>query len=167
MAATMRVTELFFDRPLVKRAVDAATRRELSRAGAFVRRRAQTSMRRRRGSSPAGSPPFAHEGSLRKLLFFSYDPKAKSVVIGPVRFRDGRAPSLLEFGGSVHIKPRTIYMPKGEVRRLPAGSFAGRKLVPVRVSGVLTYKPRPYMGPALEAEADNLPSYWRSSVRRA
>jgi hypothetical protein len=40
----------FFDRAKVKNAVDAGTRRVLSRFGAFVRTRARTSIRKRKGT---------------------------------------------------------------------------------------------------------------------
>jgi hypothetical protein len=50
----------FFDRAKVKNAVDAGTRRVLSRFGAFVRTRARTSIRKRKGTSPPGGPPHAH-----------------------------------------------------------------------------------------------------------
>ena len=41
----MKVKALFFDRPKVARAMTDARRRALSKSGAFVRRKAQTSMR--------------------------------------------------------------------------------------------------------------------------
>ena len=47
----------FFDRAKVKNAADAGTRRVLSRFGAFVRTRAKTSIRKKKGTSPPGSPP--------------------------------------------------------------------------------------------------------------
>ncbi|MEO0511798.1 MAG: hypothetical protein AAF108_02760 [Planctomycetota bacterium] len=71
----IRVKSLFFDRPAVQRAIDPARRRALSKAGAFVRQRAKTSMRKRRGTSRPGQPPFAHEGSLRRMVLFGYDPR--------------------------------------------------------------------------------------------
>jgi hypothetical protein len=90
----------FFDRPAVVRALDRANRRALSRAGAFVRQRARTSMKKRKGTSPPGQPPYAHVGLLRKFLLFAYDAGKKSVVVGPARInKSGEAPALLEHGG--------------------------------------------------------------------
>jgi len=147
--ASMKVTALFFDRPKVQRAVDRERRRALSKAGAFIRQRAKTSMRRRRGSSAPGSPPHAHEGSLRRLLFFAYDPGADSVVVGPVGFRRSDAPNTLEFGGATTVTRR----------RTREG---GRRVVESRRVRI---EARPYMGPALRKELPNLPKAWASSVR--
>jgi len=140
----MRVKHLFFDRPAVRRAIDPARRRALSKAGAFIRQRAKTSMRQRRGTSRSGQPPFAHEGSLRRMVLFGYDPRTESVVVGPVGFRRGNAPSVLEFGGRA-----TVVRRRGGKRTKHA----------VRIAA------RPYMRPALEKEAPNLPKVWRNSVR--
>ena len=138
---TMRMKILFFDAPRVKRAVDAATRRALSRAGAFIRQRAKTSIRKRKGISRPSRPPHSHAGHLRRLIFFGYDPSAESVVIGPLPFRKGEAPNLLEFGGKI---VRTDHC--GRRRRM-------------------VYRKRPFMGPALQEELPQLPSRWRNSVR--
>lgn len=133
----------FFDRPAVKSAVDQATRRNLSKFGAFVRQRAKTSIRRPPKSanpriSQPGRPPYSHTGLLKKFLFFAYDANAQSVVIGPVLLRksDGKAPSLLEHGG-----------------------------VAVRERKRRRYRPRPYMQPAFDAELPVLPELWRNSVK--
>ena len=132
---------LFFDAPRVQRAMDQATRKSLSRAGAFIRQRAKTSIRKRKGISRPGSPPHSHAGHLRRLIFFAYDPGSESVVIGPVRFKAGEAPNLLEFGG----------------RAVREGRSGRRRRV--------RYRRRPCMGPALAAELPELPSRWRNSVR--
>lgn len=150
----MRVKDLFFDRPKVQRAVDRARRRALSKAGAFIRQRARTSMRRRRGSSEPGSPPHAHEGSLRRLLFFAYDPSADSVVVGPVGFRRSDAPNTLEFGGAATV-----------TRRRTRPRSGGKRVVESLPGGRVRIEARPYMGPALRKELPNLPKSWASSVR--
>jgi hypothetical protein len=131
----------FFDREKVKRSVDAGTRRVLSRFGAFVRQRAKTSIRKRKGTSPPGGPPFSHVGLLRKFILFAYDPDRKSVVIGPTLTKEGsEAPRLLEHGGDTTL----------ETREGPKRAH---------------YRPRPYMGPAFEAEKPQLPALWKNSVR--
>jgi len=137
----MRMKLLFFDSPRVQRAMDAATRQALSRAGAFIRQRARTSIRKRKGVSQPGRPPHSHTGHLKRLIFFAWDAATESMVIGPVPFKQGEAPNLLEFGGSV-------------VRA--TGKRQRRRMV---------YEKRPFMGPALEAELPQLPSRWRNSVR--
>lgn len=133
----------FFDRKSVIRAADRATRKVLSRFGAFVRRAARSSIRRRKRVSRPGQPPTSWTGLLRRFLFFSYEPRKRSVVIGPARLNkgDGEAPRLLEHGGTVARRGR------GGKRR------------------VLRYRARPYMGPAFEKELPKLPRMWRDSVR--
>lgn len=138
---TLKFTEAqsgFFDRPKVQRQVDAGARKVLSKFGAFVRTRAKSSIRKRKAISSPGQPPSSHLGLLRKFIFFSYDAKRKSVVIGPTRLnqKDGTAPRLLEKGGTRREKGRT-----------------------------LKYRPRPFMGPAFTKELENLPAMWRNAVR--
>lgn len=148
----MTVKNLFFDRASVQRAVGPANAKALSKAGAFVRRRARSSMRRRKGPSAPGQPPSAHSrdavASLKTILF-AYDQRAMSVVIGPVLLNgsQGSVPALHEFGGVQSI-------------RRPA---RGRRPASVRMA---RYPKRPYMAPALAAEAPNFPSLWADSVGR-
>ncbi|NLX60072.1 MAG: hypothetical protein GXY74_13420 [Phycisphaerae bacterium] len=135
----------FFDRKAVMSKVDAATRKVLSKFGAFVRQSAKSSIRKRKKPAPPGSPPSSHVGLLKKFIFFGYDPSAGrgSVVIGPARLNQkgrGEAPPLLEYGG------KTTLIRRGKKKRT-------------------TYKARPYMGPAFEKEKPQLPAMWRDSVR--
>jgi len=137
------IKQLFFDRPAVTSRVDPATRKVLSKFGAFVRRTAKGSIRRRRKAAPPGSPPSSHTGLLKKFIFFGYDPDQRSVVIGPTRLDrrgQGEAPSLLEYGG------QTTLVRGGKRERA-------------------TYRARPYMGPAFEKEQPKLPAMWRDSVK--
>ena len=137
------IKKCFFDREAVASKADAATRKVLSKFGAFVRRTAKGSIRNRQRPAPPGSPPSSHTGLLKKFIFFGYDAEAGSIVIGPTRLdRRGRgdAPSLLEHGGATTLKRR------GKRRRA-------------------TYQARPYMGPAFEKEQPKLPVLWRNSVR--
>lgn len=142
---TMRIKDVFFDRAAVTRSVDAAKRRVLSKAGAFIRTAARTSIRKRKGSAPPGKPPHSHEGSLRRLILFGYDRTNDSVVVGPVGFKNSVAPRVLEHGGTTVVLSR---------RR---GRLQTRK---VQIAA------RPYMAPALERERPKLPLLWRNSVRR-
>ena len=137
------IKRMFFDRQAVISKVDAATRRVLSRFGAFVRRSAKSSIRKRKKAAPPGQPPSSHTGLLKKFIFFGYDAARQSVVIGPTRLNQkgrGEAPPLLEYGGKATL-----------VRR-------GKKKY-------VTYQARPYMGPAFEKEKPQLPAMWRGSVR--
>ena len=137
------VKQLFFDTKAVRDKVDATTRRVLSRFGAFVRRTARSSIRKRKRISEPGSPPSSHTGLLKKFIFFGYDTQKRSVVIGPERLSQagrGEAPHLLEYGGTGTAERR-----------------GKRKQMRIR--------PRPFMGPAFEKEEPQLPAMWRDSVR--
>lgn len=141
----LRIKNLFFDRTIVLRAVDKAKREALSKAGAFIRQTARTSIRKRKGTSQPGRPPYSHTGLLRRWILFGYDRSNDSVVVGPVGFKRSKAPNVLEFGG-VTDRPRSWRRKRSLSRKL-------------RV------RARPFMGPALEKERDKLPAMWAGSVR--
>ena len=144
-------TVVFFDANPVIRAMDDATRRVLSRFGAYVRTRAKTSIRKSKKISAPGSPPKSHAGHLRRLIFFGYDFAKASVVIGPTPFRGPAiAPRLLEEGGTTVAKRDRFW--RAGVGRNAKGQFT-------RVA------PRPYMGPAFHKEIPSLPALWRDSIR--
>lgn len=137
---------MFFDAPKVVNAVDAATRKVLSRFGAFVRTAAKSSIRKRKKASAEGSPPSSHTGLLKKFIYFGYDTAKRSVVIGPARLnKPGLATQTLEHGG-----PATIS------QRIKPGKYK-RKTVEIAA--------RPYMNPALKQELPKLPAMWRDSVK--
>ena len=137
------ITKLFFDTKAVRGKVDAGTRRVLSKFGAFVRRTARSSIRKRKRISEPGSPPSSHTGLLKKFIFFGYDPAQRSVVIGPERLSQkgrGEAPHLLEYGGTGTVERR------GRRRRAKV-------------------RARPFMGPAFEKEEPKLAAMWRDSIK--
>jgi hypothetical protein len=142
---------LFFDSTRVRRAVDRASRKVLSRFGAHVRQSAKTSIRKRKKTSEPGRPPSSHTGLLRRFIFFGYDPDRQAVVIGPVRLahKTGEALPALEHGGRSAITTRSRRRRHGRVRA-------------VRTA---TIRARPFMGPALARERPKLPAMWRDSVR--
>ena len=173
--------KLFFDRRTVMSATNRAERRVLSKFGAFVMRRAKTSMKaggKSNKTSPPGQPPRSHGARLlRQFIFFVYEQRRSSVVIGPAKLNtrtgDGDTPEVLEHGGTTR-RFFVIRNKEGKVDaqgnvRDTSGRFRGkavrivhsRKAKPRRVR----YKPRPFMGPAFEAEKPNLPAMWKDSVR--
>jgi hypothetical protein len=125
-----RVERLFFDNEKVIKALDKAKRKSLSKAGAFVRRRAQTSIRKSKRVSDPNNPPHSHIGLLRKHIYFAYEPDTGRVFVGPIALKKKEAPSLLEYGG-IRVTDR------------------GRQL---------RYQKRPFMRPALEQEKKVNPS---------
>jgi hypothetical protein len=141
----MEIKRLFFDRRAVHRSADRATRRVLSRFGAFVRRTAKSSIRKRKRPSAPGKPPSSHTGLLKRFIFFGYEPNRRSVVIGPARLNQkiGDAPHALEHGG---------------VSTVVEGLRGKRRKRRVRIAA------RPFMGPAFEKERPGLPALWRDSI---
>ena len=147
----IKIKSLFFDRAGVINKVDVATRKVLSRFGAFVRTTAKHSIRKKKGPSAPGTPPNSHVGLLRKFIFFSYEPTAKNVVIGPTllsRKKSGSntIPEVLEYGGN------------GE-RMMWDDTEKQRK------SKKVTIRSRPFMHPAMDKELPKLPAMWKNSVR--
>lgn len=135
-----RVKQSFFDRQKVLDPAERAARQVLSRFGAFVRRRSQSSIRTRKTVSSPGSPPSSHVGTLRRSILFAYDPSRGSVVIGPVPFRgSGSGAKALEEGG------------KQAVARLRKGR-------------PLTYRARPFMRPAFAAELAGVAEQFRGVI---
>ncbi len=167
LTVTVVTKDFFFDKPYVMRHVDRARRRVLSRFGAYVRRTAMWSIRRRKKVSEPGKPPSSHSGDLKHGILFGYDVGRESVVIGPMPLhgKDTKdALELLEYGGRTKLrKPR--YMRVGPAGRDAAGRFTQGKMVKLKRGTRLRYKARPFMGPALEKEKPKLPQMWRDSVR--
>lgn len=150
----------FFDRKVVADAVDSASRKNLSKFGAFVRQRARSILRYRKGSSAPGQPPSVHRtgrkerkqkdgtskvqpiSPLKEFIFFALDRSNRSVVIGPARLnKPGDAPHALEYGGTSAVQK-------------------DGKSVTINVLA------RPYMRPAFEHVKRELPAIWRDSVKR-
>jgi hypothetical protein len=140
----MKIIELFFDKAKILTATDKAAKNVLSKFGAYVRQAARSSIRSRKKSSQAGQPPSSHVGTLKRLIFFAFEPP-KNVVIGPIEF-DGRfeGAEALEYGGKSTIK--TI-------------SKTGHK------TKSITIQARPFMGPAMEKEKPKLPGMWADSIK--
>lgn len=166
---------LFFDRGIIERAAGKAKIKALSKYGAVVRRTAQTSMRYRKSASQPGTPPSAHKSKrlaalkkmgrtkyngalLREMLYFAYEPKGGTVLVGPLGFKSARGtpvPALHEFGGE-----RTPY--KGE--KFVAGKGKTARLIVLK--GSVKYPPRPFMGPALKKTIAKFPLAFRDTVSR-
>lgn len=137
-------TKFFFTSAAVIAATDKATRSVLSKFGSYVRRAAQQSIRKRKKSSAPGQAPSSHEGTLKRLVFFVWQPASRSVVVGPADLssKPGDAPATLEKGGRIAVK---------------------RKGRPTKIA---TVQARPYMGPALQKRLPELPALWRNSIKK-
>lgn len=171
------VKRTFFDRAKVMKAMDDATRRNLSRSGANIRKYAQRSLKYRKSTSLAGSPPHVHRTTvrhrkskstgrvrtqnvspLREYILFGYDASGgfPNVVIGPILWKQS---------------PRAAKATSIKAARRPttpgALEFGGDVLFSGKTGKSRTVKiaARPYMRPALAVEKRNLPSIWSNSVR--
>ena len=142
-----KVKRLSFSPRSVLDATDRATRRILMRFGSFVRRTARQSIRKSKKISEPGRPPKSRTGTLKRLIFFSYDFGPPSVVIGPALFRSRKVKQFplgleaLEYGGSIRRRRRFSLLTKR-----------------------IVFKARPFMGPALERELPKLSGMWRDSI---
>ena len=105
MSFGYNVKSMFFDRQAVIDAVGRANVKVLSRAGAFIQRRAKSSIRQRKRVSRPGEPPSSHVGTLRNLIYFGFDTRERSVVVGPTPLgATGIVPPTLEYGGPAVVK---------------------------------------------------------------
>lgn len=153
-----KATKLFFDRPAVISAVDRATLRQLSTFGRFVRRRARSSIRKRKKVSKPGEPPSSHKSSEPNLrtIFYAYEPANRSVIIGPVKLdfigndvqpAKGTRPELLEEGGDANVQQ--VQLSGGRWVRPNKKTKGGRRNKRTRRVQI---KARPFMGPAFQQE---------------
>lgn len=124
---------VFFDADLVKNTVAKSKRKLLLRFGAYLRREARQSIRKRKKMSEPGQPPSSHLGWLKQHIYFSWDPSIESVVVGPIPLGRGTAPKALEHGG------RSLSFKRHKVR--------GQWVTDIRV--IPHIRPRPFMRPAL------------------
>ena len=106
--------DLFLDRAKVQNAVDRKSRRVLSRTGGFVRQAVRRSMKKKPKKKivRTGPPRWVKRG-LKDNIFFFYDDRKKSVIIGPRPFKQTRTAvptrrrsgaSLLEYGGGAKVR---------------------------------------------------------------
>lgn len=152
----------FFDREKVIAAVGKARASVMAKAGAYIRRTAQFSIRTRKSVSKPGQPPTNRTGLLREFIFFSFDPTTRTVVIGPAKAkaRGYNVPNVLEFGGTFQIP---------EVQ-LSGGLWTDDKRYVVNANGRPTRKrlvniaARPYMGPALAKNRDKIAAFWTNAL---
>jgi len=158
----------FLDSPAVLARVEKNERRTLARSGGFIRTTARRSIRRRKRVSQPGEPPSAHAASgdfaSLKTIFFAFDFRTRSVVIGPVglnihhyyqgKLSKGTVPEVLEKGGTIGIREKRMKATRyREAGRWRTGRRKPRPWEETRVR-LATYAPRPFMAPALQVAID-------------
>jgi len=129
----------------VVKAADRQTQRVYNKFGAFARRTAKGLIRKFKKPSKPGRPPHSHGRELlKKFIFFTWDPTARSELIGAAKLNGtiGDAPSALEHGG----KSRARVGRKGH-----------------KHVETVTIAARPYIGPAVTKELPKLPGLWSST----
>ncbi|MEN6385311.1 MAG: hypothetical protein ABFD79_08930 [Phycisphaerales bacterium] len=137
-----KVKTLFFDSPAVVQAVDSATRKVLNRIGGMIRLTARRSIKKastHNAVSKPGKPPLSHTGLLRNYIYYSFDPQARSVIVGPValRAKGKNVPHTLEYSGTAKIRNKNIHIAA-----------------------------RPYMTPALTVNQPRMAALWQNSVKK-
>lgn len=125
----------FLDREAIIKRFAPDFLKSATKVASFIRTAARRSMRRagknprKSPPSPPGQPPRARLGYLRDFLFFAFDLRSNTIVVGPARLGNSKVPGLHEFGG--------VQLDNGALKRYP---------------------PRPYMVPALRLSQDKLRS---------
>jgi hypothetical protein len=168
------VKKLFFDMPAMQKGIRKAKLKGLSKAGAFVMRRARQSIRSSKKISQPGQPPRAHgQKLLKRNIFFELDKAREMTLVGPIflnqinRDQDGQptrgtVPSVLEYGGTIKILEVFRY---GQWRRVDQRSMRRTEGLPMRLRTV-HIAARPFMGPALEKEKPNFPAMLAGTFKK-
>lgn len=152
-----KMKSMFFDSKKVMDACDKATRKVLSKFGAYVRTSAKSSIRpggKNQAVSRPGEPPRSHTGLLKRFILFGYDTSAHSVVIGPARLGNTKSPDAtetLEYGGYAKVSRQWV-------------NRNGRRQLVAAKRHTVKIAQRAFMNPALTKELPKLPAMWRDSV---
>lgn len=141
-------------KPVLIKTLTEAHREYLNRAGGFVKKYAERSMRRgsvskrtgRRLRSKPGRPPRKYRGDLVTTMHYRIAPNNRSVAIRPKRYPGSKVADILEAGGRTTIYD---YDPS----------------VGAGIERPVTLAPRPYMNPAKEKVEPTLAKIWEDSFR--
>lgn len=169
-----KLKSAFFDAEKVIRAIGKARAKVLSKAGAFVRTAARSSIKKSKKTSEPGSPPRGHgQQDLKRKIFFAYDSSRDSVVVGPEKLNivffngsgkpaSGTVPQVLEEGGTIGVLE---VRNKGKWRR--ADLRSKRRIAEAEATRIrkVTIAARPFMGPALVKESNKWPLLFRDAVK--
>jgi len=169
----LRITaKSFFDRDVVIEAMSDSTRAVLSKFGAFVRRRAKTSIRKARQKSLGELTPdelLAYRIQAEEAKRYGRPrpkrPLASSKPGEPPRSVTGKLKRHIYFGWDAATKSLVVgpALDAGASGTAPQTLEQGGKAVLIGGKSV-RIKPRPYMRPAFDAERPALPKLWADAA---
>ena len=152
----------FFDNDAIMKAVDKGLRKQLGWFGGYVRRAARNSLKTQVGASRPGSPPFSHTGVLKNFIFYTYDSKTQTVIIGPAATTQKNArsygnyktiPETLEYGGMLRVREHQLRSGKWirtDMRfRLNGGDYRSA-IGKLQRQRLLNIEARPFMQPVFK-----------------
>jgi len=180
----------------VAKLAEKANRKNLGKAGAYVRGVAQRMIKVSPEPSAPGTPPHTRKGRLKKAILYGVERSAQEVVAGPTRSAIGLIGHAHEFGGTEPAKKPRSRKPRkwkldigghGPLRtdgksvvgvgRLRTAAQIRRAWdivvsLPEAKGGMAApkprhYPPRPFMGKALEISRERLPAMWHNSLKGA
>ena len=94
----------FFDRAVIVDRIDRKKLRVYNRAGATIRKIARRRFRRRSRPAMPGESPTDRTGKVKKFIFYSLDPIADSLLVGPTPVGRHDTAGALEHGGWFTIR---------------------------------------------------------------
>lgn len=181
----MKIVVKWHGKDVAKRAKEG-TFRSLNHAAAAIRLTARRSIRRRKKPSAPGQPPHTQTGHLKRMIAYEVDKQNQLADIGPVNKYAQTIWHLHEFGGVRTVRLLRPHQFKvgefGQIRKTGKNEFARIKLETQAQANRATrlvaeenrerlsrgrrrrYPKRPFMGPALLANKNRLPEFWRNSV---
>lgn len=154
----------FFDRTHVVRKLDQAKKRMLTGIGARTMTRARRSLKtpgKRKAKNykaTPGKPPASWTGLLKQFIFFVYEPRTESVMIGPADFKESSdTPELLEYGGSATRRvPIFDWHPDDGT---PWSQRKGKRKVVDYKNMAVDYPAYPYMQPPFDEVVEEWDNY--------
>lgn len=114
----IRISNMFFDRAELQKKIGKRNAMAMMKAGAYIRKRAQTRiLKRRKKPSAPGQPPNVHAKDKKRSLryiTFHFNEDTESLIVGPQKIPNNpqsptiaagyTVPQILEFGGTIAIK---------------------------------------------------------------
>lgn len=139
-------------------------------------------MRKRKKASKPGNPPSAHDGRLKKSIWFTLIKNKTSAMIGPRN--ENWFTELHEFGGTKRTKKyQGLTVSLGGIGPIATKQNGDVQWIMIRTGAQLfrassmldslkatektitaTYPARPYMRPALEESQETIMQFWAKSV---